>query len=547
MDAIASILDTVQPTLSPYIWDHPEASEPVLKPKVAAYIKRTIYNVLERHGYSSPHEWLHLCLTGSLTTYQYADDSDCDISLFVDSKVFPEWSRAEMIGIMISEVDGGNAVIPGTPYPLQCFVVARKFQPADLYRPGLRSGYDVDGARWIVPPEKGRSHDVQAQEYGAYAYGLQMADKMERLLRYEPEKAEQFWHQIHARRMRDQSAGKGDYSDSNVVYKFLAKRGLMPEIAQLTGEHIAAFDPPQHNLTWQQGGPGKGFVLQDGSIWTWPTAHMRPVHHAMETAAGMQGAAPVKRGSEFHIEPHGRVWQYNQPDIPGDSPGYRSMDPDDRFNILKSNAGLWFGQPGDEHPPNVQDDGYGHATAIMPKMAWTPSVDGVGEIPDLGDGVGGSRVVEMDNLTTHLEDGRALPLDVAQQLREAAVDVANTAYQGIVDNGGITVGLNGHQPSSGYAFSPYPQAETIIPNEHLTSQHVHDFIQQHAQTLAQPGHYLGGWVDGPHTYLDISRVHPDRDEAFQGAQRANQLAMFDLSNFEEIPVLPRAAIARFQT
>lgn len=240
MEATASILDPVQQTLSPFIWDHPEAPEPVLKPKVAAYIQRTIYVVLERHGYSRPHEWLRLCLTGSLTTYQYADDSDCDVSLFVDSKVFPEWSRAEMIGIMISEVDGGQAVIPGTPYPLQCFVVARKFRPADLYRPGLRSGYDIDGARWVVPPDKGHAHDVQAQEYGAYAEGLEAADKMERLLRYEPDKATQYWHQIHSRRMRDQTAGKGDYSDSNIIYKFLAKRGLLPEIASLTGEHIAS-------------------------------------------------------------------------------------------------------------------------------------------------------------------------------------------------------------------------------------------------------------------------------------------------------------------
>jgi hypothetical protein len=90
-----------------------------------------------------------------------------------------------------------------------------------------------------VPPEKERVHDVQAQDNGSYAWAMEMADKMERLIRYEPDKAEQFWHQIHKKRMRDQAAGKGDFSESNIVYKFLSKRGLFPKLEELTGEHIA--------------------------------------------------------------------------------------------------------------------------------------------------------------------------------------------------------------------------------------------------------------------------------------------------------------------
>lgn len=918
VEVSASILDPVQPTLSPFIWEHPEAPEPFLKPKVANYIRRTIYGVLERHGYSDPHEWLRLVLTGSLTTYQYADDSDCDISLFVDSAVFPEWSRGEMIGIMISEVDGGQAIIPGTPYPLQCFVVARKFQPTDLYKPGLRSGYDIDHGRWIVAPDKQRSHDVQAQEYGAYAYGLQMADKMERLLRYEPDKAEQFWHQIHTRRMRDQTAGKGDYSDSNIVYKFLAKRGLLPEIAQLTGEHIAAAPVVRHNLQWQPGGPGKGFILQDGSVYTWPTQNMRPQHDAVETRARMDGAAPVKRGTEFHIEPHGRVWQFNrQGDRPGDL-GWRSFDPDDRFNIMKSNAGLWFGQPGDMQPPNVVDNGYGHATELMPApvtaaapdkmamaertgnpeldaaiaqfmmqhhdelgdiqdfrhpmVAWgrceevaracadflkqrgfraqaeadelgafgyhdaqptesvmTPegpagdftypehavvtiynengiawwqidftaaqygykefpkvepgppgpligpqretfsgvsddtqamldanagtdlqglpgrvnvpgygplqfhgnadiqrvaneynAANGLGAHPtdyvpvnpqnaqriaaeyermqhapnhpavaqayqalanesmaqyqhavnngyqfefypedhdpypnspreavmdlhrnkhmyvypteagfgsggdttghplmaDSGERWGGKPVTYNDifraihdfyghgkeglGFRAHGEDNayrqhaamfspaarQALASETRGQnswvnfgphgqtnqtanqaetvyapqkagllpewvsdpslhqqstfARTAASDVANTAYQATVSNGGITVGLDGSQPSSGFAYSPAKSEESIIPLEQLTPDDFDHYIVDHYGLLNQPGYYLGAWVDGPYVYLDLSVVNEDRAQAFQGAQGANQHAMYDLGTFEEIPVL-RAA------
>lgn len=266
----ASILDPVHPGLAPQIWSDPDADEPVLKPHVADFIKHTVYHALEANGYRSPKQWLKLVLTGSLTTYQYSDESDCDVSLFVDSAAFPEWSRAEMIGLMISQVDG--TVIPGSPFPLQDFVVSRKLKPADLYRPGLRSGYLIDEHRWIVPPERSRIHNVEQQENAAYMEGLQAADKMDRLLRYEPDKAVQYWHQIHKRRMRDQTKGKGDFSDSNIIYKFLSARGLFPKLEEATGEHIAAWGD---NGMWSEVQPIRPSELSS------PTAiergHSRPV------------------------------------------------------------------------------------------------------------------------------------------------------------------------------------------------------------------------------------------------------------------------------
>lgn len=234
----SNILDPIHSGLPPQIWNDPESDEPTLKPHVADFIKHTIYHALEMNGYARPKDWLHLVLTGSLTTFQWSPESDCDISLFVDSEVFPEWSRAEMIGIMIDHCDGIK--VPGSPYVLQDYVVPAHIKPADLYRPGLRSGWDIDQQRWITPPERGRVHDVQAQENGFYVYALEQADKMERLLRYEPEKAKAFWHQIHERRRRDMAAGKGDFAESNIVYKFLANRGLFPQISEATGEYLAS-------------------------------------------------------------------------------------------------------------------------------------------------------------------------------------------------------------------------------------------------------------------------------------------------------------------
>lgn len=234
---LANILDPVHDTLDPRVFDAPESHNPQLKQQHQDWIEREIHFWLTEMGYTHMEDWLSLVFTGSLTTYQYSDQSDVDISLFVDTEVFPEWSRAEMIGVMVNHVDGQK--LPGTPFPLQCFVVPPEIKREDLYKPGLRSGWDFETRSWIVPPEKERVHDVEKEMNTAYVMGLEAADKMEHLLRYEPDKAVMYWHQIHKRRQRDQRAGKGDYSDSNIVYKFLANRGLFPQISEVSGEYIA--------------------------------------------------------------------------------------------------------------------------------------------------------------------------------------------------------------------------------------------------------------------------------------------------------------------
>lgn len=234
---LSNILDPVHEALDPTVFDDPELPEPTFKQQHQHWIEDRVRHYLTEAGYTHIDNWLSLVLTGSLTTYQYSPDSDVDVSLFVDTEVFPDWSRAEIIGIMVQHMDGHK--LPGTTHPMQCFVVPPEVKKTDLYQPGLRSGWDFRSRSWVVPPDRTRVHDVKKEMNSAYVMGLEAADKMEHLLRYEPDKAVQYWHQIHKRRQRDQKAGKGDYSDSNIVYKFLANRGLFPEISEVSGEYIA--------------------------------------------------------------------------------------------------------------------------------------------------------------------------------------------------------------------------------------------------------------------------------------------------------------------
>lgn len=237
MEHLGNILDPIHPTLPPEVWDNAGTPDPKLKEQHRKWIQHTVVSTLDSAGYKDAEAWLSLVLTGSLTTYQYSEASDCDVSLFVDAEAFPEWSRAEMIGVMVSKVDGTS--LPGTPYTMQCFVVPRQVRKEDLYKPGLRSGYDLKEDEWLVPPDPHRSMDIEKQMNGAYVYALESADKMERLLRYEPDRAIDYWHQLHKARQRAQKEGRGDYSLPNIVYKFLANKGLFPKLEEATGEYIA--------------------------------------------------------------------------------------------------------------------------------------------------------------------------------------------------------------------------------------------------------------------------------------------------------------------
>jgi hypothetical protein len=362
MTVVANILDPVHDTVDPSVWDSVHEHYPVLKPQHKDWITDTVLSTLKRHGYGDMDKWLDLYITGSLTTFQYSDDSDCDVSLFVNTDVFPEWSRAEMIGIMVSEIDG--TTLPGTTHPMQCFVVAKGIRPEDLYKPGLRSGYQIGRDRWVVPPERERAHDVARSQNADYQYALEQADKMDRLLRYEPQKAVQFWHQIHLRRMSDQRAGKGDYSQSNIIYKFLSNRGLFPKIEEVSGEHIAtklawtpeAIPPPtnldDHWLTWQPGQEGKGFILSNGRVWHWPTENMRPMHMNKSAIVKHLGGQ-VRSETAFHIKPDGGIWQYG--------PG-RHLDHWDLARLAMADHRL---KPG-VAPSNA--DEYGHSQAIYDKL-----------------------------------------------------------------------------------------------------------------------------------------------------------------------------------
>lgn len=239
---VANILDPIQEKLDPEIWDDPAADEPRIKASINSWIKQAIFGTLKNNGYKTPENWIKLMVTGSLTTYQWSEASDLDVSIWVDLDKFSDFNRSEMIKIIINELDG--SLVPGTNHPIQCFVVDVNeiHSPSEIYKANVRSAYDLDTNEWLVKPERDRSKNVPSQFPDFFRKARQASAKMKLLLKYDPGSAKAYWHFLHRRRRDDMRAGFGDYSESNIVYKMLANDGLFDDIARATGEYIASKD-----------------------------------------------------------------------------------------------------------------------------------------------------------------------------------------------------------------------------------------------------------------------------------------------------------------
>jgi hypothetical protein len=113
-----------------------------------------------------------------------------------------------------------------------------------------------------------------------------------------------------------------------------------------------------------------------------------------------------------------------------------------------------------------------------------------------------------------------------------------------VPDGGFSVNPgDGSDVRTGYAVAVHPEHERIY-DDRVTRNDLHDYIAQAKDALSLPGRVLGGWRD-PATgrvYLDVSVVTSDLSEAMTLARETEQIAIFDFSSMESIPVaVPVAA------
>jgi SAM-dependent methyltransferase len=239
----ANILDPIQPELDQTVFDGITPRK-----RHIDFIKRLYYRALDKELGVPPSaisEWADLYLTGSLTTYQYSEVSDADISVFPNYEEIwerlglePDQARKELVSLSIAHIDG--TFLPGTTHPMQFFVVPYQTFPQDKFKPGERSGYSLLERQWFVEPEKDRAHDIQTEMPDIWVKAVDMADKMNDMLDHDPERAREMWHLLHKKRTLEQNAGEGDFSEGNIIYKYMLNHGIFDRLRTELGEYIAA-------------------------------------------------------------------------------------------------------------------------------------------------------------------------------------------------------------------------------------------------------------------------------------------------------------------
>ncbi len=114
-------------------------------------------------------------------------------------------------------------------------------------------------------------------------------------------------------------------------------------------------------------------------------------------------------------------------------------------------------------------------------------------------------------------------------------DIAKTAMDQTKTTGGTTINVQtGEQPKAGFAFSPYKDAEVVIPKEIANDSNVAQYVQAHFDKLSQPGNHLGMWEDNGNIYFDISQVNKNLDTALKAAVDNKQLAVYNLGTGEDV-------------
>ena len=71
-------------------------------------------------------------------------------------------------------------------------------------------------------------------------------------------------------------------------------------------------------------------------------------------------------------------------------------------------------------------------------------------------------------------------------------------------------------------------ARTNVSASTISRDDVKAYRTDHADLLAKPNHFMGGWRDGDDVYLDVSVRAPSKAAAKQLAVDNHQLAVFDI-------------------
>lgn len=220
----SNILDPVHDTLDQEVFNGTTPKKDFFE-----YHLDHVKEVFRQHGFN-PHAF-DFYLTGSLCTYQYSSNSDVDISIVCNVNEFSDEDRADLISIVVNSLDG--EFFPRTKHQYQHFVQPLGVDIEDLFVLGLRGAWDFQKDEWVLKPSRKRAHDISKEEPDWIVAGIQVSDKINSLIdNHNYDEAIQTYDQVHKKRQVDQ-ARYGDYSEGNIIYKFLDNNGTFDRLRNI--------------------------------------------------------------------------------------------------------------------------------------------------------------------------------------------------------------------------------------------------------------------------------------------------------------------------
>jgi len=101
-------------------------------------------------------------------------------------------------------------------------------------------------------------------------------------------------------------------------------------------------------------------------------------------------------------------------------------------------------------------------------------------------------------------------------------------------NSGVTISLNGDIPTSGFSVADSKLTEKVLNKPIITDADVENYVGQNIKSMLASNRHLGIWIEDGKIYFDVPLVLKDKLQAINVAKKADQLGIFDLSNFETI-------------
>lgn len=160
----------------------------------------------------------------------------------------------------------------------------------------------------------------------------------------------------------------------------------------------------------------------------------------------------------------------------------------------------------------------------------------------LTDTLDGIEIIRAEDVKKHGDHDQSSHGNWAHGI-EVAPEVVRSVLDRVKENGGLSVNLkDGSEPTKGFMVAKGKKYAAIVKaddfyDETKGAEILSSYMKQHKADLATGKNYLGLWhnTEDGQVYLDVSENIQDEAEATSRGRERDQISIWDVANFKEIP------------